>query len=189
MHCACSALCFYPVWVQTMKVVKSVSSHSYSWKPLLFSRTFHYSFVLSSKTVHIIDQHCDWWDLWEYERHPPLASKTTLRERMHRLSMGAFGTVSLICSRGVLDGKTRRRYRRICAIFQAGGANFLLLYVQNMLWTLVLASWALIQEFSFKHIAILLVPISNSVLSYFLVQLFQLWYMYTKDNCERKKRL
>ena len=78
MHCACSALCFYPVWVQTMKVVRSVSLHSYSWKPLPFSRIFHYSFVLSSKTVHIIDQHCDWWDLWEYDQrsiHPLLPKR------------------------------------------------------------------------------------------------------------------
>ena len=36
--------------------------------------------------------------------------------------------------------KTRRRYRRVCAILQAGRANFLLLYVQNMILTLVLAS-------------------------------------------------
>ena len=43
---------------------------------------------------------------------------------------------------------------RVCAIFQAGVANFLLQYVQNMLWTLLLAIWvpALIQGL-FKHIA------------------------------------
>ena len=32
-----------------------------------------------------------------------------------------------------LVGKTRRRFRRVCAIFQADCANFLFLYVQNML--------------------------------------------------------
>ena len=40
-------------------------------------------------------------------------------------------------------GKTRRYCSYVCAIFQADCANSLLRYVQNMLWTLVLASLAL----------------------------------------------
>ena len=48
-------------------------------------------------------------------------------------------------------GKTRRCYRRDCAILQACRAYFLRLYMQNMTLTLVLSSWVLarIQGFVF----------------------------------------
>ena len=49
----------------------------------------------------------------------------------------------------IILGKARWRCRRVCVIFQAGCANFLLLCGQSMFQTLAIANWALalVQEF------------------------------------------
>ena len=49
----------------------------------------------------------------------------------------------------IILGKARWRCRRVCVIFQAGCANFLLLCGQSMLQTDAIANWALalVQEF------------------------------------------
>ena len=73
-------------------------------------------------------------------------------QRGHQIIKSAFrhkkGNWQKLLAASFIVGKT---CRCVCAIFQAGRANFLLVYVQNILWTLVLASWALalIQEFVF----------------------------------------
>ena len=60
--------------------------------------------------------------------------------------------------------KTRRHSTRVCALLCCAGwrwCNFLFLYIQNMLWTLVLSNWvlALIQEIFFSFSAILILPL------------------------------
>ena len=60
--------------------------------------------------------------------------------------------------------KTRRHSTRVCALLCCAGwrwCYFLFLYIQNMLWTLVLSNWvlALIQEIFFSFSAILILPL------------------------------
>ena len=43
----------------------------------------------------------------------------------------------------IVVGKMHRHCRRVCALFQAGRDNFFLLYLQNLLFAIVLACWAL----------------------------------------------